>query len=48
MALSLDFTNMMGAALPHGAGITAAQFSDAAGAFSTAHARVHGMSQELG
>jgi uncharacterized surface protein with fasciclin (FAS1) repeats len=28
MSLSLDFTNMMGAALPHGAGITAAQLTN--------------------
>ncbi|WP_396219012.1 glucose-6-phosphate isomerase [Gemmatimonas sp.] len=48
MSLSLDFTNMMGAALPHGAGITAAQLTDAAGAFATAHARVHARQAELG
>lgn len=48
MALSLDFTNMMGAALPHGAGITAAQWSAAAAGFASVHARVHRMQQELG
>ena len=48
MALSLDFTNMMGAALPHGAGITAAQWSAAAEGFASVHARVHGMQEELG
>ena len=48
MALSLDFTNMMDAALPHGAGITAAQWSAAAAGFASVHARVHRMQQELG
>ena len=48
MALSLDFTNMMDAALPHGAGITAAQWSTAAAGFPSVHARVHRMQQELG
>ena len=48
MALSLDFTNMMGTALPHGAGISAAQWSAAAAGFASVHARVHSMQQELG
>ena len=48
MSLSLDFTNMMAAALPHGAGITAAQIATAAGTFASAHARVHARRDELG
>ncbi len=48
MSLSLDFTNMMGAALPHGAGITAEQLANASGAFAKAHAHVHAMQAELG
>lgn len=48
MSLSLDFTNMMGAALPHGAGITAEQLAAASGAFAKAHAHVHAMQAELG
>ncbi len=48
MTLSLDFTNMMAAALPHGAGITAEQIAGADHAFGAAHARVHSMQQELG
>ena len=48
MSLSLDFTNMMAAALPHGAGITATQIATAAGSFASAHARVHARRDELG
>jgi glucose-6-phosphate isomerase len=48
MTLSLDFTNMMAAALPHGAGITADQLAHAQTAFAAAHGRVHSMQQELG
>lgn len=48
MALSLDFTNMMGAALPRGAGITEADLAGAAASFPTVHARVHSRPEELG
>ncbi len=48
MTLSLDFTNMMAAALPHGAGITAEQLAGADEAFAAAHRRVHAMQHELG
>ena len=48
MTLSLDFTNMMGAALPHGAGITGEQLAAATSAFAEAHARVHARTDDLG
>jgi glucose-6-phosphate isomerase len=48
MTLSLDFTNMMASALPHGAGITETQWMDAAGPFATAHAAVHARTHDLG
>lgn len=48
MALSFDFTNMMAGALPHGAGIPAAQFASAAEGFARAHAAVHARTHDLG
>lgn len=48
MALSFDFTNMMAGALPHGAGITEAQWHDAAPRFARAHAAVHARTHDLG
>ncbi|MBY0491437.1 MAG: glucose-6-phosphate isomerase [Gemmatimonadaceae bacterium] len=48
MTLALDFTNMMAGALPHGAGITADQWSDAAAPFAKAHAAVHARTGDLG
>lgn len=48
MALSFDFTNMMAGALPHGAGITAQQFTASAEGFARAHAAVHARTDDLG
>lgn len=48
MALSLDFTNMMAGALPHGAGITAPQWQGASADFARAHAAVHARVHDLG
>jgi glucose-6-phosphate isomerase len=48
MALSFDFTNMMAGALPHGAGITEAQFIASAEGFARAHAAVHARTHDLG
>ena len=48
MALSFDFTNMMASALPHGAGITETQWTEAAAPFAKAHAAVHARTHDLG
>jgi glucose-6-phosphate isomerase len=48
MALSFDFTNMMAGALPHGAGISEAQWQGAAADFARAHAAVHARTGDLG
>jgi glucose-6-phosphate isomerase len=48
MTLSIDFTNMMAGALPHGAGITETQWREAAPRFAAAHAAVHARVAELG
>lgn len=48
MTLTLDFTNMMAGALPNGAGITDAQWREAAEAFRLAHRQVMGQQAQLG
>jgi glucose-6-phosphate isomerase len=48
MTLALDFTNMMAGALPQGAGITEAQWAQAAVPFARAHAAVHARTDDLG
>lgn len=48
MTLSLDFTNMMAGALPHGAGITEEQLQAAGSRFRDAHAAVHARVADLG
>ena len=48
MSLSFDFTNMMAGALPRGAGITEAQWQEAAPVFARAHAAVHARLHDLG
>jgi glucose-6-phosphate isomerase len=40
MPLRLDFTNMMAGPLPHGAGLTAAQWAEGASHFASAHSAV--------
>jgi glucose-6-phosphate isomerase len=48
MTLALDFTNMMAGALPNGAGISEAQWTQAAAPFAKAHAAVHARVADLG
>ena len=48
MTVSLDFTNMMAGALPHGTGITEAQWNAAHPPFAAAHAAVEAQRAMLG
>jgi glucose-6-phosphate isomerase len=48
MTLALDFTNMMAGALPHGAGLSESQWTEAQQPFTSAHAAVHARVADLG
>ncbi|MFN8717151.1 MAG: glucose-6-phosphate isomerase [Gemmatimonadaceae bacterium] len=48
MTLSLDFTNLMAGALPHGAGITEEQLGASAARFRDVHTAVHARVADLG
>jgi glucose-6-phosphate isomerase len=48
MTLTLDFTNMMAGALPHGAGITQEQLQGSGARFRDAHTAVHARVADLG